>query len=811
MFQNYFKIAWRNLVRNRAFSAINIAGLALGLATCLLISLFVLDELSFDRFHQKADRIVRVVFRGTMQGGQINEAHVMPPVARTLKTDYPEVEEATRIRNGGSPRILVGNQVFFEESMAFVDSNFFRVFSLPLIQGDPATVLSRPNTVVLTQAAARKYFGAANPIGKVFTVKDRNLTLQVTGLMEAVPANSHFRFDLLASMGSLPDARSPSWMMSEFFTYLVLAPGADPKKLEAKLPQVVEKYMGPQIQQGMGMSLSEFRKKGNDLGFQLQPLTDIHLHSDFAYDLTPSGDIRYVYIFGVIALFMMLIACINFMNLSTATASRRAREVGIRKVLGSMKWELVRQFLLESVILTSAALLLAVALVRLALPLFNDLSGKTLTLSQLPALWLTGGLLGFGALVSLLAGGYPAFFLSSFRPVSVLKGGASLDRMAAGGSRIGLRSALVVFQFFISISLMVGTTVVYQQLDFIRNKKLGYEKEQVMVVSNTWALGNRLEAFRSRLEQDPRVVSVSNSGYLPAGPSDNNNFFVYPDGRSSQLLKTLRYDVDDQYIPTLGMKMTAGRNFSREFGTDSAAIVINETAARTLGWGKNALGHTLSRTDNEGRATTYRIIGIVKDFHFRTLHEPITPLVMVLSRNTGAMIAKVRTTDLPGLLADTKKQWDDLRTDLPFQYSFLDERFRMSYQAEQKIGRILGLFAGLTIFVACLGLFGLATFTARQRTKEIGVRKVLGASVAGIVTLLSKDFLKLVLIALGLASPLAWWVMNLWLQEFAYKITIEWWMFALAGLTAVAIALLTVSFQSIKAALINPVKSLRSE
>jgi putative ABC transport system permease protein len=807
MLTNYIKIAWRNLIRNKVFSAINIVGLALGLATCLTISLFVLDELSYDRYNEKADQIVRVFFQGTMQGGTIKEAHVMPPTAQTLKANYPEVLEATRLRVAGSPFITYGDKTFRNQSVVYADSNFFQVFTLPLLQGNPKTVLLQPNTAVITQAMARKYFGNEDPIGKVLTIKSTNAVCKITGVIDKVPTNSHFHFDLFLSMTSLPEAQSTSWLTSEFFTYLTLPKGYDYKRLEAKLPLTVEKYMGPQLQQSFGMSYNQFRQKGNNVSLHLQPLTDIHLHSTFGYDLTPPGDSQYVYIFGAIALFMLLIACINYMNLSTAGASKRAKEVGIRKVMGSVWQSLTNQFLIESLLLTMIALALAIGIVYLALPLFNNLSGKELILNFGNDLWLLPGLLLLGILVGILAGSYPAFFLSSFKPIAVLKG----TRFTGNRKSIGLRSGLVVVQFFISITLMIGTTVVYRQLNYIQNKKLGYEKEQVLVLPETWLLDKKEEVFRDQLMQDPRVVNVSTSGYLPAGPSNNNNFFVYPENSATQLVKTLRYDVDYNYIPTLGMQIVAGRNFSKLFGTDSTGVILNETAARTLGWGKDALGHTIRRTDREGSKATYRVIGVVKDFHFRSLHEPISPLVMVLGRNAGTVIVKVKTKDMTGLLASLENEWKKLTPDAPFTYSFLDKRFNDTYLAEQKTGRILGIFAGLTIFVACLGLFGLATFMAEQRTKEIGVRKVLGASVTSIVGLLSKEFLKLVAIAIVLATPVAWWAMDKWLQDFAYKIDISWWMFAAAGLLTVVIALLTVSFQSVKAALMNPVKSLRSE
>ena len=805
MLQNYFKIAWRNLLRNRAFSAINIVGLSIGLASCMLISLYVLDELSFDRFNEKASQIVRVSFKGVMQGGKMDEAHVMPPTAKALKDDYPEVLAATRLRQGGFPKVIIGDKKYTEDPMAFVDHNFFEIFTLPLIEGDIKTALIEPNTVIVSRAVAEKYFGKSDVIGKVINFKGSDAPYKITGVIEKVPRNSHFHYELFVSMASLEEAKSTSWMQSEYFTYLLLPKGYDYKKLEAKLPQTVEKYMAPQLKKAMGVTMAEFRKGGNNIGLYLQPLTDIHLYSTASYDLGNGGDIKYVYIFGAVAIIMLLIACINFMNLSTAGASKRAREVGVRKVMGSAKTELVWQFLLESVLLTSIALVLAIIFGLIALPLFNSLSGKDLTLQIDAVPSLIPGLILFGLVVGVLAGSYPAFYLSSFKPISILKGKFTSEK----GS-IDLRSGLVIVQFFISITLIAGTIVIYQQLKFIQNKKLGYDKEQVLVLT-TWPLGKNQEIFRDEILRDPGVLHVSSSGYIPAGPSNNNNFTIYPENKTTQLLKTLRYDVDVNYIPTLGMEMAAGRNFSKEFGNDSSGVILNETAVKMLGWTNDALDHTISNTSNDGTKHTYRVIGVVKDFHFRSLHERINPLAMVLKDDGGGMIVKIKTKNIEGLLSKMKSKWDEFKPEMPFTYSFMDDRINETYAAEQKTGQILGVFSALTIFVSCLGLFGLATFTAEQRNKEIGVRKVLGASVASIVSLLSKDFLKLIVIAIFISVPVAWYGMSQWLQSFEYRIDISWWMFALAGILSVAVALLTVSFQSVKAALMDPTKSLRSE
>jgi len=801
MIRNYIKIAWRNLVRQRAFSFINILGLALGLATCLLISLYLFDELSYDRYNEKANRIVRVIFRGTVPGGKLNEAHVMPPVAKALQAEFPEIEETVRLRSGRKPIFLVDDNRFYEEEMAFADPSIFDVFSLPLIQGDPKTALIEPNTTVISQQMAEKYFGTANIIGKVLNINESDIPLKISGVMKNIPANSHFHFDLFTSMSSFPDAKSTSWMESEFFTYLVLRKGTNYKELESKLPSVFQKYAGPQFQGAFGMSYTAFQKAGNAIGLFLQPLTDIHLKSDFAYDLSAPGDIRYIYIFGSIAVFMLLIASINFMNLSTAGASKRAREVGVRKVLGSSRKALAAQFLIEFILLVFISLLLAIGLVLLGIPLFNQLSGKAFHLQVISHLWLLPVILLFGLSVGILAGSYPAFFLSAFKPIAVLKGNISPEKKG-----LNLRSGLVVFQFFIAITLIFSTLIVYQQLSFMRNKKLGYNKDQVLVVQS-WPLGEKEQLFRQLLLEDSRIVNVSSSPYVPAGASGNNNFFVHAEENPGEWIKTLRYDVDERYIPTLGIQLKEGRNFAENYGSDSLSAIINETAARNFGWKESAIGHTLVNKDHK----TYRIVGVVKDFHFKSLHEQISPLVMVTQNNAGNLLIKTKAGNTDKLLQFMEERYKSLQPELPFSYSFLDDRINNTYTTEIKTSYLLALFAALTIFVACLGLFGLAMFTADQRNKEIGIRKVLGATVSNIVQLLSKDFIKLVLLALLIASPLAWLLMNNWLENFAYRIHIQWWVFVATGLGAVLIAIGTVSFQAIKAALANPVDSLRNE
>jgi putative ABC transport system permease protein len=803
MFKNYFKTAWRNLMKNKVFSFINIAGLSIGIAVSFVILMYVRDELSFDKFNVNANRIVRVIFKADINGGKINESVAMAPVAQTMKNDFPEVEDATRIVNYGSPKISYKEKTFKDEKVALVDPNFFSLFTLPMIEGTAKIALIQPNTIVLTKAAAQKYFGEENAIGKILSFNNNSEIYKVTGVIENIPSNSHFHFDMFASLAGSKDAKSDSWMFGGYHTYLLLKPGTDIKQMEAKFPAMVAKYMGPQIQQQMGLSLAQFRTKGNSLGFTLQPLTSIHLHSTTNNEFEPGGNAGYVYIFGVIAIFMLLIASINFINLSTAGAAKRAKEVGVRKVIGSGRFQLIRQFLFESVLLTVLALIIAFVLVKLALPEFNNISGKHLAFDAKPMV----ALVVLGLLVGVAAGTYPAFYLSSFKPIVVLKG-----KLTANNKSFGLRSSLVVFQFFISVGLIISTIVVYQQMKFIENRNPGYNKEQVLTLPGSYVLGNNEQVFKQEMLKDSRVVNATVSFYKPAGPSSYNNALAYPQGDENHLLNAVEYHVDEQYIPTMGMQMAAGRNFSKEFPTDSLALVINESSARALGWSdRNAVGKTIVRQNSvRGTNVPFQVIGVVKDFNFKSLHESISPLFMTLYPE-GGLIFKIKTTDVSGLLATMKKKWDAFNTGEPFTYSFLDDLFNKTYSAEQKTGTVLNIFSILIILVACMGLFGLVTYTAEQRTKEIGIRKVLGASVGQVTQMLSKEFLKLVLIASLIAFPVAWWAMNKWLQTFAYRINISWWVFAAAAFSAILIALVTVSFQAIKAGLANPVESLKSE
>ncbi|MEO5909263.1 MAG: ABC transporter permease [Pelobium sp.] len=808
MIKNYFKIAWRNLLKNKTFSIINILGLATGIAVCLIIVLFVYDELSYDRYNEKASQIVRVTFGGKMGGEVMKESSVMAPVAQAMLNDYPEVEKATRLHsNGMLGKISYGNKNFREKDFASVDANFFEVFTLPFIAGDEKTALTEPNSVVITEEIAKKYFGEEDPMGKLLEFSSLGTTKKVTGVIKNIPLNSHFHFDFFSSMTDVPEARSDSYLSGSFYTYLVLPKGYDYQKLEAKLSTFLDKYMSSQMKVAMGMNIQEFRAKGNDISLHLQPLTAIHLRSDFTNGLEPGGNIQYVYIFSAIAIFMLLIACINFMNLSTAGASKRAKEVGMRKVMGSSPFDLIKQFLFESVFLAFIALIIGLALVKLSLPIFNQLADKSLSLNMLFTVSNIIILIISGLVIGVLAGSYPALFLSSYQPLAVLK-----SKFNANQKNVSLRSGLVVFQFFVSVLLIVGTIVVYKQLAFIQNKKLGFNKEQVLVLRNTYLLGDKKEILKNELANDPRVLSISNSAFVPVGPTNSNMASTFPEGDKTFIRRTNIYEVDEKYLPTLGMELSSGRNFSKDFPTDSAGVIVNESLANLYGWGENAVGKKINyfTSSEENSFSSYQVLGVVKDFNFKSLHEKIGPMMMILRHSPG-LIIKVKPTDVAGLISLISQKWERFNMEEAFSYSFLDDDFNKVYSSEQKTGKILGIFSALTIFVACLGLFGLVTFTAEQRTKEIGVRKTLGANVSQLVALLSGYFLKLVFIACLIAFPLAWFAMNKWLQDFAYHINISVWIFVVAGLLILTIAMITISFQAIKAALANPIKSLRTE
>jgi putative ABC transport system permease protein len=812
MLKNYFKVAWRNLAKHKIFSFINIIGLASGLACFILIAMYVADELSYDRYNEKADRIYRVNSDVLFGGNSLRLAVSSDPMGATLKKDYPQVEEFVRFYNSDGYRMVKkGTEYLRENNVARADSTLFNVFTLPAIAGNTRTALNEPNTVVITESTAKKYFGTTDAVGKqIETDENRSTLYKVTAVIKDIPQASHFHFDFIFTMKGL-DYPFGNWLSHNHQTYILLKPGTDAKAFEKNFEQVIQKYVVPQAKEYMNIgSIEEFRKAGNRLNYSLMPLTKIHLYSDRFPELAVNGNIQYVYIFSAVAVFVLLLACINFMNLSTARSSGRAREVGIRKVLGSEKKSLVQQFLMESTITAILSTVLALGITALFLPWFNDLSGKELSLAHLFRSKEVVFLLFLPLLVGLLAGSYPAFLLSSFKPIAVLKG-----RINTSFKRSTLRNALVVFQFTTSIVLIIGTIVVYRQLNYVQTKQLGFNKDQVLVVNGTGALREQAESFKEEVSKLSGVTGATFAGFLPVeGSSRNDNTYSTEAVMNAKNgFNMQNWTIDYDYLNVMGMQLVKGRNFSRDFGTDSNAVIINEATAKLIGH-KDPVGkkiYTNFQDQFGNHLTTYEIVGVVKDFHYESLRQNIGPLCFRLGKPTWVTAFKVQTSNLKPLLSNIESKWKNMAPGMPFNYQFMDEAFNNMYKVEQRTGKLGLSLAVIAILIACLGLFGLATYTAEQRIKEIGIRKVLGATVANLVSMLSIDFLKLVLVSSVIAFPLSWWFMSKWLEDYAYRTDLGWWIFALAAVIAVVIALLTVCSQAIKAALANPVKNLRTE
>jgi len=796
MLKNYIKIAWRNLLKHKVFSIINVSGLAIGVAAFWLISLYVADEWSYDRYHAKADRVFRVAQHGEWNGGKFNLAVTSPPYGPTLKNDYPEVEDFARIDAEGGGKVVYGDKQVNEGGILFTDNGFFNIFSHHFLSGDAGSALSKPQTVVLTKTLAVKLFGDAdNALNKTITINDQPNA--VTGVIEDVPANSHFSFSALRSF---PSGYTDRWGNSGIYTYLLLKNHDDFKKIEAGSVAFHKKYLTADL------GPMKYR-------LELQPLTDIHLKSNLGYEIGNNGNITYVYVFGVVALLILVIAVINYVNLATARSSVRMKEIGVRKVIGSSKKQLMLMFFAESVLLTVIATVVAVVLIEVALPYFNQLSGKTLILTQFGQTETIAALAIFSFVTGMFSGLYPALFLSGFGTISAIKG-----QVGSQSATILFRKSLVIFQFIVTIVMIAGSCIIYQQLNFVMNKDLGFNKAQVL----TFHIGDKsartkIAALKSQLLQNPAIESVGIAG----NPIGNNNigggdFNLGPDGKinpESKIVENLV--VDEDFIPTLQIKMAKGRNFSPSMATDQKeAIIVNQTLANEMGW-KDAVGKRVrTGVDEKGNVISQTIIGVVKDFNTYSLQHKVEPMVLQMpakANDEDNLYVRIAKTNVPATLDYISKVYGRFDIASKAEFHFLDQNFAKQYQTEQKQGNILFIFTILAISIACLGLFGLVTFTAEQRVKEIGIRKVLGATVTSIVGLLSKDLIKLVLISTIVASPLAWYSMSQWLQSFAYRINIHWWVFAIAGTAAIAIALVTVSIQSIKAAMANPAKSLKSE
>ena len=794
MIKNYIKIAFRNLWRHKSFSLINIVGLAVGMAACLLIFMYVKFELSYDKFNANFAHIYRLNTDIKAPSEVLHWSSATAPMGPALQADYPEVQSFARVFSTGY-LIVNGNNKFQENNLAFADNSIFKIFTFPFIEGDPATALKAPFSIVLTETMAKKYFGSQDALGKSLLLDGKH-PVNITGIIKDVPHNSHFNFDMLISVPTIEQLKIINlneWGNFSNVTYLLLRPGTDANALQAKLPNFLIKHISEQK-----------RHNGYDYQLFVQPLSEVYM--DNLRGAQFNGSMSNVYTFSIIAIFILLIACINFINLTTARASERAKEIGIRKVIGAAKQQLIAQFLGESVIISLISYILAALMCWLLLPLFNQLAGKIIAESifehgYIFVLFLMAVAIGF------LAGIYPALVLTGFKITSVLKG-----RFSTSVKGILLRKGLVVVQFTVSIVLIVGTIIVYNQLNYMRNQSLGFNKDQMLVIdfSGDSTIQSHFQLIKDQLKDIPGVLSVSASSTTPG----NGNPVAYTTAQNSsgamQSLNLNMYDVDFDFVQQYGMQIVAGRTFSNAFPTDSTkAFLVNETAVKQLGYtsANAAVGKHFNQWGRDGK-----IIGVIKDFNFQGLQQTIKPLNFRINpQNLGVFTLKVAAGSIPQTITALQDKWKNIAPQRPLAYSFLDAAFNKQYATEERFGQLFLYFAVLAIFISCLGLLGLASYSTLQRTREIGIRKVMGASIFGIVNMLSREFLLLVIIAAFIAFPLSWYGMHTWLQDFAYKISIGWWVFGVAGVLSILIALTTVSFQAIKAALANPVKSLRSE
>jgi putative ABC transport system permease protein len=781
---------------------INIVSLTIGFTSFLLMALFVLDELSYDRSVEGAEDIYRVQLSDTGNGTVVVYPDVDVAVGKGMKDVIPEIEAFTRIIPVAD-FVRYHDKQFREQKLAFADSNFLQMFSIPLLEGDARQALSNPNSIVVSREFAVKYFGSAEPLGKSLVIGLNNAAYTVTGVFDRVPRDSHFHFDGVLSLSTRGRPHG-TWSNLGFFTYVRLRHNSDPANVEAKFPALVQKYVVPEVQHDMGVPYVEALNAVNTFRFSLLPLTRIHLYSHTRYEIEPNGDIQEVYIFALLALFVLLLACVNFTNLSTARAATRAKEIGIRKVMGSGRAQLVQQLLSESVLLSVCAMGVAVAATVELLPALNALSGKNITTGDIFNPLSIIAAIVLSVIVGMLAGIYPAFFLSSFSPIRVIK-----RLWSAKEGSVGLRSSLIVFQFLVSVGLMTATIVADRQLEYMQNKKLGFDKEQVLFLPEARLLGAQQTVFKEQVLRDHRVQSASISRSVPGSSfMDGTEIFGKNGPTNGPEIHANIFHVDDDYIRTLGIRIKEGRGFSREFPADSAGVVINEAAVRELGWGEtNAVGKRIVTSGQHD----FKVIGVVADFNYASVRQRIAPLMLVLGRNAGGLVLKVTSDGIPGLLHDLKKEWDAMSPAGPFTFEFVDQEFAALYTSEEKTQSIFAAFATLAIVIAALGLFGLSAFVVQQRTKEIGIRKTLGASVFSVLYLLTKDFARSVVVATLLAWPVAWFAMHTWLEGFAYRIEMRWWMFVLSGVIALSVALMTISVHVVRAATANPVEALKYE
>ena len=809
MIKNQLKIAWRSIKKQPFLNALNTLGLAIGIAGTLLIVLYIYDELSYDKMFTDAKRIHRINVDMKFGGPDREMSQVSGPMAEAVLNDIPQVEAVFRFRPWGVVSLNKANstELVLEEHTTFADSNLVKMFGLKVLYGNPEKTLTDPNTLILTRTAAEKHFKVSEAVGQQLTFNEEE-TYTVTGIIEDPPNNSFLaNYTVFMSMVSHQD-NYLNWGSHNYNTFFKLKPGTDPKDVAAPLQGMMERYLMPYAQEFFpGITVEQFEASGNYVNYSSIPLTDIHLNSHREQDMSQNGDINNIYILGFIALFLILLASINFMNLSTAYSLKRSKEVGIRKTLGSDRLALIRQFLTESGLITFGSMIIGVLLVLIALPYFNDLANKAIEFPFTnPLFW--GLLLVSIVVLALFSGSYPAFFMSKFIPAKVLKGTGDTS---VGGSR--LRSTLVVFQFTVSVFLIIATLVVSQQLHYIQHKDLGYSKDQVLLINNTRRLGNQAQSFKESVKDLALVSNASLSGFVPT-PSSRTDSSYFLEGKLNQedAINMQGWRVDFDYINTLGLKMVSGRPFDPNIATDSMAIIINEAALDVLQLNtQEVLGKRLAYGFDENLENYFTVIGVVQNFHYESMRNEIRPLSLQIENNTGHLVVKLKAGNFETAISQIQDIWNANTPGLAFDYRFMDDSFNDIYQNEQRLGKIFMIFTTLSIIIACLGLFGLAAFNAQKRVKEIGVRKVLGATVSQITYRLSIDFLKLVLISILIALPVGWFAMNRWLEDFTYRVNIPWWVFVLAPLLAIVVSLVTVSYQSIKAAIVNPVKSLRTE
>ncbi|MDN5213135.1 ABC transporter permease [Fulvivirgaceae bacterium BMA12] len=807
MLHNYFKISWRNLSRQKMYSTIKIGGFAIGIAACLLITLFISHELSYDRHYKNGDQIYRVVRETTFKGEMGRGAHFPHPFAAALQADYQEIMQAGRCNSAvlfgaGSSEVRRADKLesSHEDKIVFVDQSLLDIFQVSFLLGDPENALTAPNTIVITDRIRNKYFPEEDALGKVLYLNnDETRPYKISGVITDFPIKSHFRYDFLISLADREFYRgeATNWRNDNYLTYIRVHPKADVIALQEKIQSMVNKYLlPPRIKAGRAEDIAWVKS----FRFRLQPVKDIYLNVDEVGDGMKHGDIRYIWLFGAISVFILLIACVNFINLSTARSANRAREVGLRKVVGSRRTSLVKQFLTESVLLSLFSFIIGLTLAWLLLPYFNSILGKEMVFPW-STWWLVPVLVGGAIVIGVIAGIYPSFYLSSFQPIQVLKG-----NLSRGSKNSSMRNGLVVFQFIVSIALIAGTVTINRQMDFILNKKLGFDKEQVLLLQGTHTLGDKLSIFKEELQRLPQVTSASISGYLPVeGARRNNGGWTSEGMLPEEAISGQQWSVDHDYVKTLGLNIVSGRGFSKEMSSDSQAVIINQSLASALNF-QDPIGEHISNYRGE-----WKIIGVVEDFHFESMKREIRPLGMYIRPSTRTVAVKINTGDLQETLQSIAGLWKDFSPNQPIRYTFLNQSYAMMYNDVKRIGQMLSIFAVLAIIVACLGLFALSSFMIEQRVKEISIRLVLGASVKSILQLLTSNFVKLVMIAMVIAMPLAWYLMQKWLQDFVYKISLDWDIFVITGVLALLIALFTISYQSIHAALIKPADKLRAE